>query len=160
MLKERQLNLNLRDQPMMVELHHQIQWQIQQLNNQPNAKDKLPVIEEEYGDKDNKVDFNKKQSKEMPSSNISKKSMKSPIFMTRTSEESSKISTNRVVVRINKIQTSKIYQAIYFIIYYWLALNDHFRLIFFGKEGDTPFLVFTMMFLGKPIYQIILFSFL
>ena len=113
----------------------------------PQGKDKLSVIEEENIKKG--MGDAKRGTKDQPSSNMSKKSMKSPLFLTKTSEESSKISTNRYVIRINKIQTSKIYQGIYFIVYYWLALNDHFRLLFVGKSGDTPFLVFTVMFLSK-----------
>ena len=117
-------------------------------------KDKInsESIEEKQGKRDKQDP--KKDSKELPSSNMSKKSMKSPLFLTRTSEESSKISTNKYVAKINRIQTSKFYQAIYFIIYYWLALNDHFRLIFVDKSGDTPFLVFTVMFLSKFYFKI------
>lgn len=113
----------------------------------PQGKDKLSVIEEENLKKG--VGDDNKGTKDQPNSNMSKKSMKSPLFLTKTSEESSKISTNKYVIRINKIQTSKIYQGIYFIVYYWLALNDHFRLLFVDKSGDTPFLVFTVMFLSK-----------
>lgn len=113
----------------------------------PQGKDKLSVIEEENIKKE--MGDAKRGTKDQPSSNMSKKSMKSPLFLTKTSEDSSKVSTNKYVIRINKIQTSKIYQGIYFIVYYWLALNDHFRLLFVGKNGDTPFLVFTVMFLSK-----------
>lgn len=124
-------------------------------------KDKLSVIEEELDKKT--VNHNKRDTKDQGSSNMSKKSMKSPLFLTKTSEDSTKISTNRVVIRINKIQSSKIYQVIYFIIYYWLALNDHFRLLFVGKNGDTPFLVFTVMFLSKSLMyktrNIVIFTF-
>lgn len=131
----------------MMEGHlHQTQWLQLLLNNRSNVKNnKLGIIEEEYAEATNKNDLNKKQSKEYGSSNMSKKSIKGPMFMTKTSEESSKISTNRVAIRINKIQTSKIYQGFYFVIYYWLALNDQFRLIFVGKNGDIPFLVFTIL---------------
>mmetsp|Transcript_18958 Transcript_18958/g.21782 ORF Transcript_18958/g.21782 Transcript_18958/m.21782 type:complete len:83 (-) Transcript_18958:47-295(-) len=78
---------------------------------------------------------------------MSKKSIKKNIFETRTSEESSKISTNRFVAKINKVQGSRIYKFCYFSMYYWLALNDHFRLIFVEKSGDIPFLAFTVIFL-------------
>lgn len=43
--------------------------------------------------------------------------------------------------------------------YYWLALNDQFRLIFIPKSGDVAFFVFTIIFVVLFILDIIVRSF-
>jgi hypothetical protein len=48
--------------------------------------------------------------------------------------------------RINKIRNSKWYQIIYFFCYYFLALNDHFRILILDKAQDSIFMGFTIFF--------------
>jgi len=56
---------------------------------------------------------------------------------------------SRIANCIRKIQSNNMYKALYLIMYYWLALSDHFRLLFVSKSGDVIFYVFTLIFVSK-----------
>ena len=56
---------------------------------------------------------------------------------------------SRIAIFIRKIQSNNMYKALYLIMYYWLALSDHFRLLFISKSGDVIFYVFTLIFVSK-----------
>lgn len=57
--------------------------------------------------------------------------------------------------RLSRIQNSKIYKGIYFTMYYWLALNDHFKMIFIPPSADVIFLTVTILFLILFVADII-----
>jgi hypothetical protein len=88
-----------------------------------------------------------------------KKSTKRSFAMSGTSENSAVIKTNKTVDSIARTQQKMWYKVVYFCVYYWLALNDHFRLIFIPKSGDIAFFIFTLMLVIVFIVDIIARSF-
>jgi len=60
--------------------------------------------------------------------------------------------------RLVKITNSTAYMISYFISYYFLALNDHFRIILLSKSQDTLFLVLTFIFLFVFLFNIMMSS--
>lgn len=87
------------------------------------------------------------------SSRYSKFSTKSKsILVTETSEGAVMA---KKFPRIMKIRNSKWYQLAYFICYYFLALNDHFRLLILQKGQDNIFLGFSIFFILLFLIDII-----
>ena len=62
------------------------------------------------------------------------------------SETSEPLSVAARYPRITKVRNSRWYQLVYFICYYFLALNDHFRILILKKNLDPIYLVFTIFF--------------
>ena len=84
-----------------------------------------------------------------------KKARSKSVFSSKTSEDSLKIANNRCTTKLYNLQKSNGYMIFYYIMYYWLALNDQVRLIFVPKSGDVAFFVFTIMFVIIFVFDII-----
>lgn len=85
-----------------------------------------------------KTDSTKKQSK---------KSLAGISSMTGDSDAVP--SVNRMTEAIRNMQQRNLYKVVYITVYYWLALNDHFRLLFLEKSSDVIFFTFTIIFVSK-----------
>jgi hypothetical protein len=108
----------------------------------------IPLTEiPEEGTPDRITKSDKQKQNMMKAQADRKRSTKKSFAMSGTSENSAVIKPNKCIEKIAKIQQKMWYKVLYFSIYYWLALNDHFRLIFIPKSGDIAFFIFTVMLL-------------
>lgn len=117
-----------------------------------NKNNELQNIMEEE-EEDDHATVRKKMSRAQ-STALSRKSKKS-ILVSTTSGDSNLLNYNQCSQKLYRIQNTNTYMVIYFIMYYWLALNDQFRLIFIPKSGDVAFFVFTLLFILIFIFDII-----
>lgn len=109
--------------------------------------DNLAQISEEDSNADERRAPKRASLKKSTTNTASKRSTKHKSFLqTRTSEETFITESSTLKIKIRQFRNAKWYKLCYYFCYYWLALNDHFRLLVVDKDGDTPFLVFTIIF--------------
>ena len=118
-----------------------------------NKNNELQNIMEEEEEDENATAPMKRTSKAQ-SQTRSRKSKKS-IIISQTSEDSGLIHLNDCSQKLYKFQNTNTYTVVYFIMYYWLALNEPVRLIFIPKSGDVAFFIFTLIFILVFIFDII-----
>lgn len=80
---------------------------------------------------------------------ILRNSKKSLGGVTTTTDNSNKNTGSNLASSIKKLQSKNLYKMLYFVMYYWLALNDHFKLLFISKSNDVIFFIFTLFFVSK-----------
>jgi hypothetical protein len=117
------------------------------LKNKESKPDEKEVVEvAEYSDDDEEAPMNtqNRKSNKNISSRLSKASKRSRSVM--YSETSEVINSVEKYPRLTKIRNSAWYLGIYYFCYYFLALNDHLRLLILSKDQDSIFLAFTIIF--------------
>jgi len=131
-------------------------------NGQRGGQKISPGIDEEESSADDS-EGEESEEKSLKTKNTrlsrgSKISRKSRTFETGT-DISEMEGIKKKYPKLVKITHSSYYQVGYFISYYFLALNDHFRVLLLSKSQDTMFLVFTLIFLVVFMANITLNSF-
>lgn len=116
----------------------------------------MPLAEiPEEGTPDRITKAKSKRPSQIKAEENSKRSAKKSFAVSGTSDNSTNVTKSRVRDSIARLQQKIYYKVIYFFMYYWLALNDHFRLLFVPKSGDIAFFIFTLLFLIIFIIDII-----